>query len=275
MNMNVRLIEIAATVVVITVIVAALTVHHARNQPARPDMAAPHDVFPPSAVSPPVSRPDPGPEMDAGTATADRLRKPDRASPSTGNDGDRSRASQSPGSHDGQGLAAWKGSGLSADELRFCDDQVLLTAMVLDRQVDLSLRNEALNGLRMNQVPGLTTLLRRIIDDPEFGVDYRVYAMQHLDLVMLGIQDQPGLVRQYLQKYLGTAYPDEIRREAMFGLLEVASTRAFGLSLLSARIVNGEGRVFGDLYHRALGDYGLEEDPQVIRSLDQMAKPGT
>ena len=163
-------------------------------------------------------------------------------------------------------------AGIPEDSLRNCNDAEFLKAIALDETANLSERNEALNGLRMSKDAILLPLLSSILANKSWGPDYQSYAMQHLDLAMMHMIDQPGYVTATLGAYTSEENVIPVRREAIFGLLEIPTTRDYGLRVLSDCIRSGKSSNFGDLYTRALKDYNLPPDPGILACLDNQKK---
>ncbi|MBA3938258.1 MAG: hypothetical protein H0X38_12410 [Planctomycetes bacterium] len=177
---------------------------------------------------------------------------------------------------DGEGLIAFAASGVEQAALSGYCDPVLLRIIALDRRAGSDLRNEALNGLRVFQVPEFRALATAIVMANAFDDDYRAYAAQHLSVWCVagsGSSEHELWIRGTLEPLLATGLPVGVRREAIYGLLTVPGTRDEALAWIAARIRAGGAGDFADVYQRACRELELAEDPALTTTLAQQRRP--
>lgn len=172
----------------------------------------------------------------------------------------------------GTGLKAIADYDLKPEDLAGFDGPEVLKAVVLDLDARLSLRNEAMNGLRRSGYKDFIPLALHIAKSALFEDDYRAYAVQHL---AIQCQAQCGEFRDEnwyfftFQPFLKPDQPICVQREAAYSLLEQDATRTRAMAWIEEKIRQGGRKSFGDIYLRAVKEFSVKPRDDIIALIQE------
>jgi hypothetical protein len=163
----------------------------------------------------------------------------------------------------GDGRAALQALGIKVDEMDLYDAKDSMEIIALDTTLDKELGNRALNSLRQFNYKEFQGLAVAIINANEFSDDYRSYATQHLVLYLnpkFHTNEGEYQLKSVLMPLLSGTYPEEVKREAAYGLSQNVVTKEGAVSWLREQVKNGGEKSYGDLYVRVCKENDIIPD---------------